>query len=203
MKRVLIIFIILQVSYIGLGQFSIDLTAGAGGMRRNITKGILDHTIAASLGLDINYKFDSIPLELNLSPYYMSSSRYEEHYGTADYASNYFPIIIVMGGAGTSFKLGKFVEVFTSLQLGYWYSKSSHYFSYYNYLEGQKWDNFERKNSQLAIGPKLGIRMGKKNFKVIIQYEDYFLSSPAISKFGKDRCTRFSVGLYYIFKKNE
>ena len=134
----------------------------------------------------------------------MGSTRYEEHYyAPNDYASSYFPGVIVMGGAGTFFKLGKFVEVFTSLQLGYWYSKSSHSFTHYDYLEGVKWNDFERKNSQLAIGPKLGIRMGKKNFKVIIQYEDYFLSSPAISKFGKDRCTRFSVGLYYIFKKNE
>ena len=201
MRKALFIFIFLQTSCICLGQFSIDLTGGLAEMRRDIPNGFPTNRGNMSLGLDLNYKFDSIPLEINITPYYMSSTVYEQFMGNNQSLSFYYPRVVVMSGAGTSFNFGKFVEVFTSLQLGYWYTKSTHSLEFYSYPYGEESEKFERKYSQFAIGPKLGVRLGKKKFKVIIQYEDYFFSASPGSRFGKERYTRFSVGLSYLFIK--
>lgn len=202
MKRIIVILVFLHISCICLCQFSLDFTAGLGGMRRRIDMGIIDTQTGVSLGLGVNYTFDSIPLELNITPYYMGSRRYEEHYYSPnDYASNYNSGIIVMSGAGTFIQLGKIVQVFASLQVGYWYVKSYHYFTSFKYQNEWKEDDFTRKNSQLAIGPKLGIRLGKKRWKAVIQYENYFLSDQKIARFGNDRLTRLSIGVSFLFNK--
>jgi len=74
MRKLLIVLILVKMSFLSLGQFSMDLTLGAGEMRHDIPYGYLSSKFKPSLELSLNYKFDSLPIEINFSPYLLSNS---------------------------------------------------------------------------------------------------------------------------------
>lgn len=199
MKKVIFIFIFIQTSYLSFGQFSIGFTGGLGEMCRDITNGYLSKSFKGDLELSLRYKFDSIPIEINITPYLISSSRYEIFPNYDNIVTDYIPQFVIMGGVGTSSGSERFVQVFASVQFGYWHTKT---FNYLNYVDVNKNKDFEKNIDQFAIGPKFKLKLGKRRLKMVITYENYFLSAGQGSRFGRDRFTNLTVGVSYLFSKS-
>lgn len=181
-----------------MSQFMIGLNGGLGSTRRDIPKGNVQGWSCAGLALDIEYKFDSIPIVLNLSPYLVTQTRFEQVAYSQHIVSIYDPEFIIMGGFGTSASVSRFIHLYASLQFGYWYTenKTIIYPGSINYSEEKIYRNL----NQFSLGPKVRITLGKGRLKTVIEYEDHLLT-PGPEKYANfERFSRFSLGLLYSFK---
>lgn len=200
MKKALILLWMILIVPLSFSQWSIGFNAGISEIRRDIPDARLDNLTNLGLCIDLSYAPDSSSVVFNISSYHLAPSRSEIFTPYSHYASNFFTPIIVMSGFGLKSHLGNFIEVQSSLQLGYWYTRSNHYY-YHTHFEGENQD-FVRKFSQFALGPKINIGFGKKKLKGTLTFENYFLTtSPGTSRntFGRERLTRLSIGLSYNF----
>lgn len=199
MKKALIIILMITVVPKCFSQWTIGLNTGVAEIKRDIPDGELVNMYYVGLGIDLNYSSDSSSVIFNFSPYVnMNSPMKESFTSNSNIFSYYRTPVFIMVGSGLKSHLGDFIEVRSSLQLGYLYTISNH--NYYNYNAAD--ESLERKFSQFALGPKINIGFGKKNFKGRLIFENYFFSnSPDIifNTFGRERLTRLSLGLSYSF----
>lgn len=202
MKKALILLWMTLIVPVCFSQWSISLNTGLIDIRRDIPEAGLDNLVKLGLRVDLKYAPDSSIIVFNLSSFLIGSSRSETFTSYTHYASDFFSPVIIMGGAGVNNQLGEFIVVQTSLQLGYWYTHSNHYYNYSLLANENQFQNFERKFSQFALGPKINIDFGKKRLKGTLTFENYFLTSPPgtlKNTFGRERFTSLTIGLSYNF----
>lgn len=197
MKKALIILFMITVGPKCFSQWSIGLNTGLSEIRRDIPDVELVNMYYVGLGIDLNYSIDSSSVIFNFSPYVNLNSPVKESFtSNSNIFSTFRTPVFIMVGSGIKSHLSDFIEVRTSLQLGYLYTISNH--NYYNINAAD--ESLERKFSQFALGPKINIGFGKNNIKGRLIFENYFFSnSPNIifNTFGRERLTRLSVGLSF------
>lgn len=196
MRKSLFALCFIFFSHTMMSQFTIGLNGGLGSTRRDIPKGNEQRWSCAGVALDIEYKFDSIPIVLNLSPYFITQTRFEQSAYSQHIVSIYDPEFIIMGGLGTSASVSRFIQLYASLQFGYWYTENKTIIHDINYSEEKIYRNL----NQFSLGPKVRITLGKGRLKTVFEYEDHLLT-PGPEKYANyERFSRLSLGLLYSFK---
>lgn len=201
MRLALIIFFSVQVSVLSFSQLALDLTTGFGMMYREVPEGHLEGRINSSLSVNATYSFKSVPLNINCTSYLISRSQYEQSFANNfnQIQANYYPRVVLMCGVGSSFKPNDFIQLLASVQIGYWYTLNTNTI----YITSVGFIHTENNLHQFAVGPTLGMTLGKKQLKYILRYEDYFLL-PSTSLWNSgERFSRISMGISYEFKRSD
>jgi len=113
--------------------------------------------------------------------------------------ANYRTKLSLLAGIAIHSKNDKFLQGYGTFQIGYW--RSSHWEAVVGFNPTYTETNSNSIINQLAVGPLMGLRIGKRRFKGNLEFEELLFPTKDLRYYRFNRLTRISLGFHWIFIK--